>query len=414
MDNAKPFGIPQRDVWEAYKRVKANQGAAGVDGQSIEQFEEDVDHNLYRLWNRLSSGSYFPPPVRRVDIPKDETSTRPLGIPTVGDRIAQTVAKRYLEPIVEPLFHDDSYGYRPGRSAHQALSVTRQRCWRYDWVLDLDIKSFFETIDWEILLRVLRRHTDCPWVLLYIERWLQAPVCMPDGSLVERKQGTPQGAVISPLLANLFLHEAFDGWMAEQHPDIPFERYADDIICHCVSEEQARALNEALAQRVAQWGLALHPHKTKIVYCKDANRRGSYPEQRFDFLGYTFRPRSSKNRTGKLFVSFAPAVSEKAANAMRQRMRRWRLHHRNDLSLEDLARWTRPMVMGWVRYYGRFHASALRRALRTLDDFLVRWAKRKYKRLRAHKGRAWQWLWGIFARQPGLFAHWTLGTTVGR
>lgn len=414
MDNAKPFSIPQRDVWEAYKRVKANQGAAGVDGQSIEQFEEDVDHNLYRLWNRLSSGSYFPPPVRRVDIPKDEKSTRPLGIPTVCDRIAQTVAKRYLEPIVEPLFHDDSYGYRPGRSAHQALSVTRQRCWRYDWVLALDIKSFFETIDWEILLRVLCRHTDCPWVLLYIERWLQAPVCMPDGSLVERKQGTPQGAVISPLLANLVLHEAFDGWMAEQHSDIPFERYADDIICHCVSEEQARALNEALAQRVAQWGLALHPHKTKIVYCKDANRRGSYPQQRFDFLGYTFRPRSSKNRTGKLFVSFAPAVSEKAANAMRQRMRRWRLHHRNDLSLEDLARWTRPMVMGWVRYYGRFHASALRRALRTLDDFLVRWAKRKYKRLRAHKGRAWQWLWGIFARQPGLFAHWTLGTTVGR
>ena len=414
MDNAKPFCIAQRDVWEAYKRVKANQGAAGVDGQSIEQFEEDVDHHLYRLWNRLASGSYFPPPVRRVDIPKDEKSTRPLGIPTVCDRIAQTVAKRYLEPIVEPLFHDDSYGYRPGRSAHQALSVTRQRCWRYDWVLDLDIKSFFETIDWEILLRVLRRHTDCPWVLLYIQRWLQAPVCMPDGSLVERKQGTPQGAVISPLLANLFLDEAFDGWMAEQHPDIPFERYADDIICHCVSEEQARALNEALAQRVAQWGLALHPHKTKIVYCKDANRRGSYPEQRFDFLGYTFRPRSSKNRTGKLFVSFAPAVSEKAANAMRQRMRRWRLHHRNDLSLEDLARWTRPMVMGWVRYYGRFHASALRRALRTLDVFLVRWAKRKYKRLRAHKGRAWQWLWGIFARQPGLFAHWTLGTTVGR
>lgn len=414
MDNAKPFGIPQRDVWEAYKRVKANQGAAGVDGQSIEQVEEDVENNLYRLWNRLSSGSYFPPPVRRVDIPKDEKSTRPLGIPTVCDRIAQTVVKRYLEPIVEPLFHDDSYGYRPGRSAHQALSVARQRGWRYDWVLDLDIKSFFETIDWEILLRVLRRHTDCPWVLLYIERWLKAPVCMPDGSLVERKQGTPQGAVISPLLANLFLHEAFDCWMAEQHPDIPFERYADDIICHCVSEEQARALHEALAQRFAQWGLALHPHKTKIVYCKDANRRGSYPDQRFDFLGYTFRPRSSKNRTGKRFVSFAPAVSEQAAKAMRQRMRRWRLHHRNDLSLEDLARWTRPMVMGWVRYYGRFHASALRRALRTLDDFLVRWAKRKYKRLRAHEGRAWQWLWRVHARQPDLFAHWTLGSTVGR
>jgi group II intron reverse transcriptase/maturase len=414
MDNAKPFCIAKRDVWDAYKRVRANHGAAGVDGQSIEQFEEDVENNLYRLWNRLCSGSYFPPPVRRVDIPKDEKSTRPLGIPTVCDRIAQTVATRYLEPLLEPLFHGDSYGYRPGRSAHQALSVARQRCWRYDWVLDLDLKSFFETIDWELLLRVLRRHTDCTWVLLYVERWLRAPVCMPDGTLAERKQGTPQGAVISPLLANLFLHAAFDRWMAVQHPDIPFERYADDIICHCKSEEQAQALKAALAQRFAQWHLELHPHKTTIVYCKDANRRGRYPEQRFDFLGYTFRPRSSKNAMGKVFVSFAPAVSEKAAKAIRQRMRRWQLHQRNDLALEELARWTHPMLRGWVGYYGRFHASALRRALRTLDDFLVRWAQRKYKRLRAHKGRAWQWLWRVRARQPDLFAHWALASPVGR
>lgn len=414
MDNAKPFCIAKRDVWDAYKRVRANHGAAGVDGQSIEQFEEDVENNLYRLWNRLCSGSYFPPPVRRVDIPKDEKSTRPLGIPTVCDRIAQTVAARYLEPILEPLFHDDSYGYRPGRSAHQALSVARQRCWRYDWVLDLDLKSFFETIDWELLLRVLRRHTDCTWVLLYVERWLRAPVCMPDGTLAERKQGTPQGAVISPLLANLFLHAAFDRWMAVQHPDIPFERYADDIICHCKSEEQARALKDALVQRFAQWHLELHPHKTMIVYCKDANRRGRYPEQRFDFLGYTFRPRSSKNRMGQLFVSFAPAVSAKAAKAIRQRMRRWQLQQRNDLALEEIARWTHPMLSGWMGYYGRFHASALRRALRTLDDVLVRWAQRKYKRLRAHKGRAWQWLWRVRARQPDLFAHWALASPVGR
>jgi group II intron reverse transcriptase/maturase len=414
MDNAKPFCIAKHDVWDAYKRVKTNHGAAGVDGQSIEQFEEDVENNLYRLWNRLCSGSYFPPPVRRVDIPKDEKSTRPLGIPTVGDRIAQTVATRYLEPILEPLFHSDSYGYRPGRSAHQALSVARQRCWRYDWVLDLDLKSFFETIDWGLLLRVLRRHTDCTWVLLYVERWLRAPVCMPDGTLAERKQGTPQGAVISPLLANLFLHAAFDRWMAVQHPDIPFERYADDIICHCKSEGQARALKDALAQRFAQWHLELHPHKTTIVYCKDANRRGRYPEQRFDFLGYTFRPRSSKNATGKVFVSFAPAVSEKAAKAIRQRMRRWQLHQRNDLALGEIARWTHPMLRGWLGYYGRFHVSALRRALRTLDDFLVRWAQRKYKRLRAHKGRAWQWLWRVRARQPDLFAHWALASPVGR
>lgn len=414
MDNAKPFCISKHDVWEAYKRVTANQGAAGVDGESVEQFEEDLENNLYRLWNRMCSGSYFPPPVRRVDIPKDEKSTRPLGIPTVCDRIAQTVATRYLEPILEPLFHDDSYGYRPGRSAHQALSVARQRCWRYDWVLDLDLKSFFDTIDWELLLRALRRHTDCTWVLLYIERWLKAAVCMPDGTLAERKQGTPQGGVISPLLANLFLHYAFDRWMTEQHSDIPFERYADDIICHCKSEGQARALKDALAQRFAQWHLELHPHKTTIVYCKDANRRGRYPEQRFDFLGYTFRPRSSKNATGKVFVSFAPAVSEKAAKAIRQRMRRWRLHQRNDLALEEIARWTRPMLQGWVNYYGRFHASALRRALRTLDDFLVRWAQRKYKRLRAHKAQAWQWLWRVYARHPNLFAHWGAASPVGR
>jgi RNA-directed DNA polymerase len=414
MDNAKPFCISKREVWEAYKRVKANQGAAGVDGQSIEQFEEDLENNLYRLWNRMCSGSYFPPPVRRVDIPKGDGQTRPLGIPTVSDRIAQMVVQRYLEPIVEPLFHDDSYGYRPGRSAHQALSVARRRCWRYDWVLDLDIKSFFDTIDWELLLRALHRHTDCKWVLLYIERWLKAPVCMSDGTLVKRTQGTPQGSVVSPLLANLFLHYAFDCWMTKQYPDIPFERYADDIICHCMSEAQARVLKEALLQRLGQCHLELHPHKTKIVYCKDANRRGSYPEQRFDFLGYTFRPRSSKNGMGQLFVSFAPAVSEKAAKAIRQRMRRWRLHHRNDLALGEIARWTQPMLTGWVRYYGRFHASALRRALRTLDDFLVRWAQRKYKRLRAHKRRAWQWLWRVHARQPDLFAHWALVSTVGR
>ncbi len=414
MDKTKPFGIAKRDVWEAYKQVKANHGAAGVDGQSIEQFEEDVENNLYRLWNRLSSGSYFPSPVRRVDIPKDEQSTRPLGIPTVCDRIAQMVVKRYLEPILEPRFHADSYGYRPGRSAHQALSVARQRCWRHDWVLDLDIKSFFDTIDWELLGGVLRRYTDCKWVLLYIERWLKAPVRMPDGRLVERKQGTPQGAVISPLLANVFLHEVFDGWMTRQYPGIPFERYADDIICHCGSEAQARALREALGQRLIQWHLELHPHKTKIVYCKDANRRGSYPEHRVDFLGYTFRPRSSKNCRGKLFVSFAPAVSEQAAKAMRQRMRRWRLHHRNDLALEELAQWVHPVLAGWVRYYGQFHSSTLRRALRTLDDFLVRWAQRKYKRLRTHRRRAWQWLWRVHARQPDLFAHWALGSTVGR
>jgi len=394
----------------AYKRVKANHGAAGIDDQSIAEFEEDLRNNLYRIWNRVSSGSYFPPPVRRVDIPKDGGRTRPLGIPTVSDRIAQTVVQRYLEPILEPLFHDDSYGYRPGRSAHDALRVARQRCWRYDWVLDLDIKSFFDEIDWGLLLRAVRRHTDCKWVLLYIERWLKAPVSMPDGTLVDRTRGTPQGAVVSPGLANLFLHYAFDRWMRVHHPDIPFERYADDVICHCRSEAQARALREALEQRFAECKLQLHPQKTKIVYCKDANRRSSYPQQQFDFLGYTFRPRRAKNRQGELFVSFAPAVSDKAAKAMRQVMRRWRLHHRGDLALEDLVRWVRLVVRGWIQYYGRFYPSALQRALRTLDHFLVRWAQRKYKRLKRHKWRAWQWLKRLQARQPSLFPHWQLAT----
>ena len=413
MDKAKPFAIAKREVWEAYKRVKANRGAAGVDGQSIAQFEERSSKNLYRIWNRMSSGSYYPPPVRRVDIPKGDGRTRPLGIPTVSDRIAQMVVQRYLERILELVFHQDSYGYRPGRSAHQALAVARQRCWRYDWVLDLDIKSFFDEIDPELLMRAVRRHTDCKWVLLYIERWLQAPVCMPEGTLVSREKGTPQGAVVSPLLANLFLHYAFDRWMSEHHPSIPFERYADDVICHCRSEAEARRLRQTLEARFAKCKLQLHPQKTRVVYCKDDNRRGSYPERHFDFLGYTFRPRSAKNRAGKLFVSFAPAVSGKAAKAMREQMRRWELHHRNDLALTDVVKQVRPVLLGWVRYYGRFRPSALREALRTLDHFLVRWAQRKYKRLRTHKLRAWDWLRRLRARQPALFPHWELEGRVG-
>jgi len=414
VDKAKPFGISKREVWMAYKQVKANRGAAGVDGQTIAEFDEDLSNNLYQLWNRLASGSYMPSPVRRVDIPKGDGGTRPLGIPTVSDRIAQMVVKRYLEPVLEPVFHDDSYGYRPGRSAHDALATARQRCWRRDWVLDLDVKGFFDNIDWELLMRAVRRHTNCSWVLLYIERWLKAPVRMPDGTQVSREKGTPQGAVVSPILANLFLHYAFDRWMAERHPDIPFERYADDVICHCRSEAEALSLRQALEARLAACKLELHPQKTKIVYCKDANRTGSHPVQSFDFLGFTFRPRQSMNRTGKLFVSFSPAVSDKAGKAMRTRMRRWRLHRRNDLGLDEIARWTRPVLLGWVGYYGRFHRSALRRAMRTLDHFIVRWAQRKYKRLRRHTKRSWDWLRGVQARQPTLFAHWAGESQVGR
>jgi RNA-directed DNA polymerase len=412
MNGAKPFCIAKRDVWEAYRQVKANRGAAGIDEQSLEDFDRHLNKNLYRIWNRMCSGSYFPPPVRRVDIPKGNSGgTRPLGIPTVSDRIAQMVVKRYLEPILESVFDKDSYGYRPGKSAHDALVVARRRCWDHDWVLDLDIKSFFDEIDWSLLMRAVRRHTDCKWVLLYLKRWLEAPVSMPDGALVTRNRGTPQGSVVSPVLANLFLHYVFDCWMRRKYPAIPFERYADDAICHCQSEAQALELRQALEQRFAECKLQLHPRKTQVIYCKDANRSEQYPERSFDFLGYTFRPREAVNRKGERFTAFVPAVSKKAVKKMRCRVRRWRLHRRNDLELADIAKQVRPVLTGWVRYYGRFYPSKLQEELRTIDAYIVRWATRKYKRFQGHTLATWDWLRSVKQRNPGLFAHWSLGPT---
>jgi len=403
---AKPFDIPKREVWEAFKRVKANQGAAGVDGQSIAEFEANLAGNLYKLWNRMSSGSYFPPPVRRVNIPKADGGTRPLGIPTVADRIAQEVARRYLEPILEPLFHVDSYGYRPGKSAIEAVRIARQRCWRYDWVLDLDVRSYFDSIDWELLLKAVRTHTNCPWVLLYIERWLKAPVQMEDGSVVSRTAGTPQGGVISPLLANLFLHYAFDMWMARTYPHIPFERYADDAICHCKSAEEAQALWRALADRFAVCKLSLHPEKTKIVYCKDVNRRGDYPNQSFDFLGFTFRARKTVWH-GHLYAhGFRPAPSPKALKAISRAIRRWTLHHRSDKSLQDLAAIYNPYIQGWINYYGQFYRKQLRPTLMRIDTYLVRWARWKFKRLRGRPKGAREWLVRVRRANPTLFSHW--------
>ncbi|NTW16437.1 MAG: group II intron reverse transcriptase/maturase [Syntrophaceae bacterium] len=408
MNKAKPFCISKWEVWEAYKLVKSNKGAAGVDGQSIAEFEEDVKDNLFKIWNRMSSGSYFPPPVRRVDIPKDNGRTRPLGIPTVADRIAQTVVKRYLEPILEECFYPDSYGYRPRKSAIEAIGVARQRCWRYDWVLDLDIKGFFDNIDHDLLMRAVRKHTDCKWVLLYIERWLKAPAQLADGSLINRDKGTPQGGVVSPLLANLFLHYAFDLWMKRQYPQIPFERYADDGICHCRSKAEAERLRMAIEKRFAECGLELNLQKTKIVYCKDDERRGNYPDQKFDFLGFTFRPRRAKDRWGRFFVTFTPAISNKAKKSICDTMRQWNLHRRTDKSLDEIAKMINPVLKGWINYYGCFRKSALRRTFQPVNNSLVHWASRKYKRLRWHKQRAFLWLECIVHRQPRLFAHWQL------
>jgi RNA-directed DNA polymerase len=403
----KPFAIPRQLVWEAWRQVKANKGAPGVDGQGLEQFEADLADNLYKIWNRMSSGTYFPPPVRAVEIPKPHSpGVRVLGVPTIADRVAQTVAAMYLEPLVEPRFHADSYGYRPNRSAHEALAVCRQRCWKYDWIIDLDVQKFFDEVPWDLIVRAVQAVTDTPWVLLYVRRWLAAPLQQPDGALVERDKGTPQGSAVSPILANLFMHYAFDSWMARNFPGCPFERYADDAVVHCKSRRQAEYVLAGIAARMGEVGLRLHPDKTRIVYCKDGKRRGEHEHTTFTFLGYAFRARKARNgRDGSYFSSFLPAISPEALKAKNARLRELRIDRRTDLSLDDLARWLNPIVAGWMHYYGRFYRSAMAPLLLRVSSYLRRWAAKKYKRLRTHK-RFQRWWAGLLDREPGLFVHW--------
>jgi RNA-directed DNA polymerase len=411
----KSFDIPKRLVYEAWEKVRANQGAPGVDAVSIARFAEDEANNLYKLWNRMASGSYMPGPVRAVEIPKDHgTGVRVLGVPNVADRVAQTAAAMLLEGRLEPIFHPDSYGYRPGCSAHDALAVARKRCWEKDWVLDLDIRAFFDSVPHDLLLKAVAHHTDERWVLLYIRRWLKSPMRVPDGTLVPREQGTPQGSPISPLLANLFMHYAFDRWMDREFPGCPFERYADDIVAHCDTEEQARTLRAAIAERLGALGLELHPDKTKIVYCKDANRRGDAEHTSFDFLGYAFRGRLANGPHGR-FVSFSPAMSAKAKKAKGQQTRAWHLNRRSGTDLSGLAEDINPQVRGWINYYGAFYRSALYSLARCIDEHIVRWAVRKFKRFRGKVSRAWDWLTKVRLYNPRLFAHWQLArTTPGR
>jgi RNA-directed DNA polymerase len=406
----KPFAISKRAVWEAWLRVKANRGAAGVDEQSLAEFAEDLSGNLYKLWNRLSSGSYFPPPVRAVEIPKrGSAGVRTLGVPTVADRIAQTVVAAYLEPGVEPVFHPDSYGYRPGRSALDAVAVCRERCWRQDWVLDLDLRAFFDSVPHDLILKAVAHHSDQRWVLLYVERWLKAPLQRQHGGLVERERGTPQGSAISPLLANVFLHFAFDAWMAREFPSVRFERYCDDIVVHAASERQARFLGAAIARRLADCGLELNERKTRLVCCKDSRRRRSHERVSFTFLGYTFRPRLARTGAGERFVGFLPAVGADERKRIGREIRRWRLHRRSDMTLTDLAAAINVIVRGWINYYGRFYRSQLVRLLRRINDYLVRWARWKYKRPRRHPAKARSFLADVYRRDPGLFAHWRVG-----
>jgi len=404
----KPFVIPKQLVWAAFQRVKANGGSAGVDGESIEAFESKLKDNLYKLWNRMGSGSYFPPPVKAVPIPKKSGGTRILGVPTVADRVAQTVVKMVLEPLLEPVFDRDSYGYRPGRSAPDAVAVVRRRSWDYDWVVEFDIKGLFDNIDHELLLRAVRKHCGDPWVLLYIERWLKAPMEV-EGRRVARERGTPQGGVVSPLLANLFLHYALDVWLRRHSPGVRFCRYADDGVIHCRSEAQARLVLRKLGERLGQCGLELHPEKTRIVYCQDVNRKAEYPVVQFTFLGYTFRPRKAVDKYGRVYVNFSPAVSREALTAMRQTVRSWHVQLKCDKELSNLANMFGPVLRGWSNYYGRFYASAMKLLWRSVNDYLVRWMQRKYKRLARGVIRAARALGRLAERAPRSFVHWEMG-----
>lgn len=409
MSKPKPFNISKEIVREAFYRVKANQGAAGIDGKTIEDFEKDLERNLYKIWNRMSSGTYFPPAVRTVEIPKKDGGVRKLGVPTVADRVAQMVAKLYLEPKVEPHFHEDSYGYRPGRSAIQAVGKAQERCWKYAWVVDLDIRAFFDTLDHSLILKAVKKHTDERWILLYVERWLKAPVQTTDGILVARDQGSPQGSVISPLISNIFMHHAFDAWMRKTYPGVPFERYADDAVVHCTTEKQAKYIQSEVAKRLALCKLELHPEKTKIVHCQHAKRRQTYDHIQFDFLGFSFRPRKAINRHGHRFLNFLPAISTKALKHIHSEIRGWRLHTRTPAKLEDLAQIVNPSVQGWYNYYGQFYKSELKAHLRDINTYLVRWVMRKFKRFKGHQTRAKEWLRGVAQRVPTLFVHWKLG-----
>jgi len=410
-NETKSVPISRPMIWEAYKKVRSNQGSAGVDQIGMDEFDADRSQHLYKLWNRMASGSYFPPPVKEVEIPKKDGKVRKLGIPTIGDRVAQMAVKDYLESRFEQIFSPHSYGYRPKRNAHQALESVRENCRKTDWVIDLDIKGFFDNIDHTKLMLAIEKHVPEKWCIMYILRWLQMPVLTKSGELIQKQgKGTPQGGVISPLLANLFLHYAMDMWLEQTHPTVSYVRYADDAILHCRNKVQAEEVLESLKERMLKCGLELHPEKTKLVYCKDYRRQENHELVKFDFLGYSFQPRSTKSkRTGNLFVGFDCAISISSKKRIADKMTELDIVHLTHKSIVGVAIYLDPFIRGWVNYYGRFRLTALNPIFQLLRNRLVMWARKRYKRYKTSLNRAFDWLNRIKEQFPNLFYHWKLG-----
>ena len=407
---AKPFTIAKSIVLDAYRLVKANHGSAGVDAESLEEFEKNLKPNLYKIWNRLSSGSYFPPPVKAVEIPKKSGGIRILGVPTVADRVAQMVVKLILEPKIEPCFLDDSYGYRPGKSAIDAIGVTRKRCWKYLWLIEFDIKGLFDNIPHDLLIKAVKKHTTNKWVILYIERWLKVPIMHNNGELIARDKGTPQGGVISPLLSNLFMHYVFDVWLTNNYPYIPWSRYADDGVLHCLTYKQARFMMNKLKQRFADCKIEMNVDKSRIVCCANTEQSWTGNIRSFDYLGYTFRVRRSMNsKTGKISGNFLPGVSRDSLNAMREKIRKLKIHRWTNRSIEEVGSKINPILQGWINYYARFTRTAFYPICMQINIRLVKWARNKYKSLRNHKVKAIKFLEKISANNKEIFAHWKCG-----
>ena len=405
----KPFPVTEEMVKLAYKKVKTKGKAYGVDKLSMTDFEQKLDGNLYKIWNRLASGTYFPPAVREAEIPKKDGSIRKLGIPTIGDRIAQTVVKDYMEMSIDKLFHENSYGYRPLKSAHQALEKARINVKKYDWVIDMDIKGFFDNISHELILKALDKVVKEKWVKMYCQRWLEMPIQKVDGTIVVKEgKGTPQGGVISPLLANLFLHYAFDMWITKKQPTICFERYADDIIVHCHTQKKATEVLLLIEERMNQCQLELHPLKTKIVYCKDYRRKEVYKQIQFDFLGFSFQPRSSKDKqTGNLYVLFDLAISRASQKKIVEEIKRFNIQRFCSGTIEEIAARLNPKLQGWINYYGKFRRWILLNIFRKLIFRLLQWVKNKYKISSVYKCHT---LMANFQKaQPNLFSHWKAG-----